>query len=121
MGTKEYHAQKNKEWYERVKATNPERLKARKGYTAERRRNSKSFWVKEHDSKCAHCYNEYPDCVFDFHHTNPTEKDLQPSYFLHLRKEKIEEEIKKCIMLCSNCHRIEHARLKYDAHSKRNN
>jgi len=49
---KEYHAQKSREWYQRTKENNPERMA-------------------------------------------------------------------KCIMLCANCHRIEHDKLKYEAHEKR--
>lgn len=119
MGTKEYHAQKSREWYQRQKENNPEKLKKRDAYTATRRRNNKSFWVNVFGSKCAHCCQTFPDCVFEFHHINHLEKDLQPSHMFHLSKKTQEKELKKCIMLCANCHRIEHDKLKYDAHSKR--
>ena len=120
MGTKEYHASKSKEWYERQKQNNPEKLKQRHAYAAKRRQENKSFYVKQFGSVCANCNQEFPDCVFEFHHTNHLEKELEPSHMFHLRKEVIENELSKCIMLCANCHRIEHDRLKYEAHSKRN-
>lgn len=119
MGTKEYHAQKSREWYQRTKQNQPEKLEARHKYTAQRRREAKAFWVKSFGGICNHCEQTYPDCVFEFHHVNHEEKDLQPSHMFHLRKEVAEQELKKCIMLCANCHRIEHDKLKYDAHSKR--
>lgn len=120
MGTKEYHRIKSKEWYQRTKTSNPEILKKRREYAARRRQESKSFWVQKFGSICFHCKQNYPNCVFEFHHVNHLEKDLQPSHMLHLRMEIQEKEMTKCIMLCANCHRIEHENLKYDAHAKRN-
>jgi hypothetical protein len=108
MGTKEYHAQKSREWYQRQP---PEVLKKRRVYAADRRKQAKDFWVKEFGSVCAHCKQSFPNCVFEFHHIDHSEKDLQPSHMLHLRKEIQERELKKCIMLCANCHRIEHDKL----------
>jgi hypothetical protein len=119
MGTKEYHAQKSREWYERTKLNAPDKIQKRHQYAAERRRANKSLWVHRFGNVCHFCKETYPDCVFEFHHLDHTEKDLQPSHMFHLKKETIEKEIVKCIMLCANCHRIEHDRLKYDAHSKR--
>lgn len=119
MGTKEYHAQKSKEWYHRTKESNPEYILERRQYTAQRRREAKSYWVKHFGSVCAHCSGTFPDCVFEFHHINHDEKELEPSHMFHLKKSVAEEELKKCIMLCANCHRIEHEKLKYDAHTKR--
>ena len=51
----------------------------------------------------------YNKCVkaLEFHHKNPREKDICISKLITLRysKEKILEEISKCILLCSNHHR----------------
>lgn len=119
MGTKEYHAQKSREWYERQKLQNPDKLKERRLYAAKRRQLAKEYWVNHFGGVCAHCKQSFPNCVFEFHHVNHLEKDLQPSHMLHLSKTIQEKEMKKCIMLCANCHRIEHDNLKYDAHAKR--
>lgn len=119
MGTKEYHAQKSREWYERQKQNHPEKLKARYEYAAERRRQNKKKWVERFDGACAHCKQTYPDCVFEFHHVNHNEKEYNPSHLFHLSSKTIEKELSKCIMLCANCHRIVHEELKYEAHSKR--
>ncbi len=120
MGTKEYHAQKSREWYQRTKQNNPDVLTNRRKYTKERRKNTKSFWVQKLGGVCSHCNQEFPDCVYDFHHVDSSQKEVTPSKILHNKYETIEKELSKCILLCSNCHRIEHERLKYDAHSKRN-
>lgn len=62
-------------------------------------------------SKCKHCDNSYPEkpyVIFDFHHINPDQKDFNWDQ-LKLHPEKIIfKELDKCILLCSNCHRIEH-------------
>jgi protein-arginine kinase activator protein McsA len=46
--------------------------------------------------------------VLDFHHVNPQEKDFTISGHTTSSREKILEEVKKCIVLCSNCHRDFH-------------
>jgi hypothetical protein len=74
-----------------------------------RLRNIKSRLVEYMGGVCKHCGNKYPDVVFDFHHLDPSNKEVTTN----LRNRSYEsalKEVKKCIMLCSNCHRIEHAR-----------
>ena len=58
--------------------------------------------------KCSMCgiESEYP--IFDLHHTNPDEKDFNPSRLAHYRWENMLKEVEKCALLCSNCHRIVH-------------
>lgn len=75
-----------------------------------RLREVKRKLVEFMGGECAHCKNKFPDVAFDFHHLDPTTKEI--SYNLRHRSfESALKEVKKCIMLCSNCHRIEHARL----------
>lgn len=67
-------------------------------------------WFKEikKDLKCEHC-NENRWWVLDFHHVNPEEKDSEVSSLIRKgNKVKIIEEIKKCKVLCANCHRDLH-------------
>jgi hypothetical protein len=118
-GTKEYHRRKSREWYERTKAGRPDILKDRHDYVAARRVASKSKFVQEFGGKCAHCGGVFPDCVFEFHHKDGSDKEYGPSHLFHLKEQTIRTELAKCIMLCANCHRMEHERLKYPHHSKR--
>ena len=110
---RQYHTKKSQEWYARTKENSPEALAKRHQYASDRRKNNKSYWVKQFGSKCNHCNTSYIDCVFEFHHLNPKEKDKDPSLLFGRKQSVIESELKKCIMLCANCHRIEHNRLNY--------
>lgn len=58
--------------------------------------------------KCAHCGNKFPPAAYDFHHTNPSEKEGSLSKILWYSWDRIQIELDKCILLCANCHRIEH-------------
>ena len=60
--------------------------------------------------KCEHCgYDKYRGAL-EFHHKDPTQKDPQGLRKMNL--EKLFEEVDKCVLLCANCHREEHARLR---------
>lgn len=61
--------------------------------------------------KCSHCSESDP-VVLDLHHTDPTQKDHSPNELLTCSREKLKTEMRKCIVLCSNCHRREHHRLR---------
>ncbi len=61
--------------------------------------------------KCEKCGFNHP-AALDFHHLDPSTKEFTVSGRMTCskeNKEKVLNEIKKCIILCSNCHRIEHA------------
>lgn len=47
--------------------------------------------------------------VLDFHHIDPSQKEFSVAVLLRLSDwSKIETEIKKCKLVCSNCHRKHH-------------
>jgi len=62
--------------------------------------------------KCSHCEQIYPACCMDFHHKNKETKSftLSASSIWAYKWEKIEEEVKKCEILCVMCHRIKHTK-----------
>lgn len=70
--------------------------------------------------ECGFIASEDTTAAFDFHHINPDEKEYTPSDMLMLKKKKVFEELDKCILLCSNCHRILHHR-QYRAKLERKN
>ena len=65
-------------------------------------------------SKCKRCdqhvENTHPN-VFDFHHQDHNDKEFDLSKLRYFGWGKIKKEIDKCILLCANCHRIEHAHM----------
>ena len=64
-------------------------------------------YVKEHKG-CADCGDaDLPIYCYDFHHIDPKKKKYRVSDRMGIRPWKtLLKEIKKCILLCCNCHRI---------------
>jgi len=77
-------------------------------YTMKRRDAHKQYLVDYFGDVCSDCGNKYPVCCYDFHHINPEEKKFEIAPRLDSKVETIMEEVKKCLMICSNCHRIRH-------------
>jgi hypothetical protein len=62
---------------------------------------------------CGLAYNGINSFLFDFHHTDSSSKAFSLSTASMNRSiTKLYAEADKCILLCSNCHRIEHYNLK---------
>ena len=79
---------------------------------ARQRRNKAFVQQYKADKKCLCCGESCGICL-DFHHLDPTTKRASVSRIsaTRLSIEVILEEIAKCIILCSNCHRKLHAGL----------
>lgn len=56
--------------------------------------------------RCAKCGYNKCGAALEFHHLDSAEKDAQISRMIsnNYTLEKVYNEIKKCIVLCSNCH-----------------
>lgn len=75
-----------------------------------RRHELKKRAVELLGGKCSVCGYNKSIKALQFHHIDPSQKSFVISG-QHCRSwKKIEEEIKKCILLCANCH----AELHYD-------
>ena len=74
--------------------------------------NSRKMRRKLHDyvetlkTPCAKCGNDHP-YVLDFHHIDPSTKKFDIGHW-YKTKDAINEEVKKCICLCRNCHQTFH-------------
>lgn len=83
-----------------------------KGYYLEKQRQREIriwSWVRElKNVPCADCKVKYPYYAMDFDHTGLRIKNFNISDFVirGFSKQRIEEEIKQCDIVCSNCHRI---------------
>ena len=94
------------------------KIRVRKWYSDNRKRRQYLANKRNQDRKkelilrfggiCFDCKNIYPQCVYQFHHLDPSQKDFNPSAALTMRKDRMEKELAKCVMLCANCHLIRH-------------
>lgn len=81
---------------------------ARQTQANEYSRKRKREVVDHFGDKCNDCGNTYPQYVYQFHHLDPESKDVNPSHAISKNPTKMWEELKKCVMLCANCHMIRH-------------
>jgi len=64
---------------------------------------------------CSECgYDSVADAL-EFHHTNPSEKEMELSVSQIMREgwNNAMDEIEKCVILCSNCHREREAKYEF--------
>lgn len=76
-----------------------------------RAKRNKELWEKLRAFKqrpCADCGNTFPEVCMDFDHRDPSKKLEAISRMVHraVSWERLEAELAKCDLVCSNCHRI---------------
>jgi hypothetical protein len=72
------------------------------------RRRAKARMVEAFGSECCICkIKSYPE-IYDFHHINPDEKEFGIGALCVRAWDKLVIELRKCVMMCSNCHRLYH-------------
>jgi hypothetical protein len=97
----------------RGKPSSPYCKKCSNVLTTQRGIERKAKAVAYKGGKCIICnYDRHQNC-FDFHHTDPSNKDRDLSFTkLRLQTwEKFKHELDKCILVCRNCHGEIHAGL----------
>lgn len=75
-----------------------------------RRLQTKKKAVEYLGGKCSKCGYDSHLAALEFHHTDPNLKDLTIGTMMNRKWNSIVKELDKCIILCSNCHRIEHSK-----------
>lgn len=72
-----------------------------------KRHETKKRIIESMGGKCCKC--GYSRCLasLNFHHLNPNEKEFTIGATF-ITEQKMLDEAKKCIILCDNCHQIEH-------------
>ena len=99
---KAYHKQRSRKHYEE----NREELLAKA--TARRRQLRAKWHAFKRTLKCTICGFSHP-AALDFHHKDPSKKEAHIHRLLkNGLNDKLKKELAKCIVLCSNCHRIHH-------------
>ena len=75
-----------------------------------RRRKKRQAAIDLLGNVCADCKKSYPAPCYDFHHEDPSVKDEIVCNLVHQDRklDVILEEAQKCVLLCSNCHRMRH-------------
>ena len=100
---KAYSKKWNQEFYKNNKASEYARIRAR--------RLEVRAWLTEYKSQlaCSMCGEKHPACL-DFHHKNGAGKEFSMGNIKGwgYGKERILREIKKCMVICANCHRKVH-------------
>lgn len=82
---------------------NPEKAKAQ----STRAQQIKAKLIRETKSKpCLDCCLEYPSYVMDFDHVRGVKKFNIGQDYSRMSMAQLREEIEKCEIVCSNCHRI---------------
>lgn len=80
----------------------------------------RSIEIKKYNSSLLYRYKKFCGCCFcdekepvslDLHHKNPKEKDINVSDAVCYSIKTLKKEIRKCIVICANCHRKLHAGL----------
>lgn len=76
-------------------------------YKSARFKVIKQAAVTAYGGKCNKCQIGYPLAVYDFHHKY--DKEHSPSQIISSRSiATVASELEKCVLLCANCHRMEH-------------
>ncbi len=75
---------------------------------AETRKNGRIRAIEYLGGKCICCGFDKGISAFDFHHVDPKDKDPNFRSSRHWSWERFKNEIDKCLLLCSNCHRLLH-------------
>jgi len=92
-----------REYYARNRASEKARVRARKAVLRQ--------WLQEvkQTLKCKFCPESHP-AVLEFHHRDPKKKEIDVAHTITdgWGKKRILDEIAKCDVLCSNCHRKLH-------------
>ena len=84
-------------------------------YKTGRATSQKRMFIKLLGNECKRCgikHNGHNTVIFDFHHRDPSNKDADWSRMRRWAVARIRPEILKCMLLCSNCHRLTHRSLR---------
>jgi hypothetical protein len=99
---KAYHKAYGAKWYRENKQ------RVIEGTRKNREKHKKKWREFKASLSCEKCGFSHP-AALDFHHKNSSEKENDVSLFINQGMYKrAYEEVKKCIALCANCHRIHH-------------
>ena len=86
---------------------------------SKKRKNYKKELVEYKGGECEICgYNKCIEAL-DFHHKDPTQKDFNISKSKICNIETLKKEVDKCILVCANCHREIHYKIRLEKEKKK--
>jgi hypothetical protein len=72
-------------------------------------------WIKRKEqaiidkgNACFDCKRSFPYPAYDFHHLDPTKKDMDWNKMRLVSDDQLQSELSKCVLLCAVCHRLRH-------------
>lgn len=99
-------AKRAESWRRRKASTNNRHRK--------RRAERKAILISMCGGKCSKCglvvSDMAPPVCFDFHHVDGKDYNVSSLTYSELKFLVAMEEVKRCVLMCANCHRAEHAR-----------
>ena len=78
-------------------------------YTSDRYTSRKIALIEFLGGKCKKCGTSCHPSAFHFHHEDPSIKQFAWNQLRKQSTEKVLNEIKKCVLICANCHAVEHS------------
>jgi len=72
-------------------------------------RKTKAAAIKFLGGKCMDCGWHGNQATLQFHHTDSKKKDFAIGNVANKNWDVIKIELKKCLLLCANCHAIKHS------------
>lgn len=101
-----YNQAWNKEFYRKNRKSEIARVKKRKQDLRD--------WLDDYKKKlsCETCGEKHPACL-DFHHKDASQKEFSVGSIKERGwgKDRVLNEIQKCVVVCANCHRKLHAKM----------
>ena len=101
-----------KKHFGKWKNNNSEKFKEIKEKSSKMRTKINRAKIAEiHGTTCVHCgatESQGKKKSLELHHPDPNEKDFNVAEKLHYQWQRIEAEVRKCILLCRQCHRAVH-------------
>ena len=74
-----------------------------------RRFRAKAAAINLLGGKCVKCGWHGNQATMQFHHKDPNKKDFTIGNVANKSWDSIKKEMQKCLLLCANCHMIEHS------------
>lgn len=80
-------------------------------YTFKKRLNFKIKALNYKGNSCKSCGYNKDITALEFHHVDPSQKEILPAKLYYKPWDYAKEELDKCVVFCCNCHREEHYRI----------